>query len=179
MREEHNPETQFRNNVGFSISSIHAHGEGRGQVPLKPLPFVILARGGRQLGFWGASTRLPTPPPPIDIFFFFPVNCCGSLLRHAGRSTAVVFTLFLNMTLETRQGSGSSGYEPFIFSLFYVVQSVFVSIVSSCCFIYCHEYVSYGLLFCFVSLLRSVIFSEVYAMSVYFCDSVVSFHILL
>jgi hypothetical protein len=59
MREEHNPETQFRNNVGFSISSIHAHGEGRGQVPLKPLPFVILARGGRQLGFWGASTRLP------------------------------------------------------------------------------------------------------------------------
>ena len=76
--EERNPETQFRSNVGFSISSIRAHGEGRGQVPPKPLPFVILARGGRQLGFWGVSTRLHNPPP-LFVFlklvradFFFP-----------------------------------------------------------------------------------------------------------
>jgi hypothetical protein len=83
-REEHNPETQFRSNVGFSISSIRAHGEGRGQVPPKPLPFVILAQGGRQLGFWEASTRLPNPPP-LFVFlklvradFFFPVERSSS-----------------------------------------------------------------------------------------------------
>ena len=82
--EEHNPETQSRSNVGFSISSICAHGEGRGLVPPKPLPFVILARGGRQLGFWGACTRLPNPPPLFVLLklvradFFFPVERSSS-----------------------------------------------------------------------------------------------------
>jgi hypothetical protein len=43
---------------GISISWLCAHREARGQVPPKPVPFETL-HGDRQLGFWGASSRLP------------------------------------------------------------------------------------------------------------------------
>jgi hypothetical protein len=43
MRE--NTEPHFSRNEGFSISSIHAHGEGRGQVPPKPLLLETLHEG--------------------------------------------------------------------------------------------------------------------------------------
>jgi hypothetical protein len=46
---------------GLPVSYLCAHRETREQVPLKPLPSAIPARGVRQLGFWGATTRLLVP----------------------------------------------------------------------------------------------------------------------
>jgi hypothetical protein len=71
-----------------------------------------------------------------------------------------VFIISYDMTLETGQGSRSSerlgGYELFIFSLFYTFQNLYVSVVPACCFVCCHEYVSYILIYCFISFLLSV-----------------------
>jgi hypothetical protein len=73
--------------------------------------------GDRQLGFWGASTRLPKK-------HLFP----GDMTREAG------------------QGSGSSermgGYDQFISLLFYVLQIISVSYIYLCCFICSNDFIS-------------------------------------
>jgi hypothetical protein len=88
----------------------------------------------RQLGFWGASTRLPKT---------------SSSWRHAR---------------EAGQGSGSSermrGYDQFISLLFCVLQITYVSYIHLCCFICSHAFISsvlsfYNILYLFVLVLQS------------------------
>ena len=94
--------------------------------------------GDRQLGFWGASTRLPE--------------------HHSGKH----LLLPGDMTREARQGSGSlermGGYARFISLLFYVLQIIYPSYVHLCCFICSHEFISsvlsyYNMLYLFVLIL--------------------------
>jgi hypothetical protein len=88
----------------------------------------------QQLGFWGASTRLPKHLLPDD------------------------------MTREAGQGSGSSermgGYDQFISLLFYVLQIIYVSYIHLCCFIYSNDFILsvlsyYNMLYLFVLILQS------------------------
>jgi hypothetical protein len=94
--------------------------------------------GDRQLGFWGAFTRLPK--------------------QHSGKHLLLhgVFIPY-GMTREVGQGSGSSermgGYDQFISLLFYVFQIIYV--VHLYCFIYSHEFMqfilSYHIMTCLIS----------------------------
>jgi hypothetical protein len=75
--------------------------------------------GNQQLGFWGASTRLPEHS-----------SWCLHLVR---------------MTREVGQGSGSlermGGYDQFRSLLFYVLQIIYVSYVHFCYFVCSHEFI--------------------------------------
>jgi hypothetical protein len=147
MRE--NTEPHFSHNKGFSISSIRVHGEGRGQVPPKPLPFETLHEGStiRFLGSVYVTARV--------------VDTIRCLLPRVLR--LLPFVISYDMTKEVGQGSGSSermgGYDWFISLLFYVFQIMLVSVVYPCCFKRCYESVSFVQLyhFCLYSVSVSAI----------------------
>jgi hypothetical protein len=96
----------------------------------------IPCTGDRQLGFWGASTRLPE--------------------HHSGKH----LPLPGGMTREAGQGSGSSermgGYGCFISILFYVLQIIYVSYVHVYCFVFNHEFISFVLSYYIMTCLISV-----------------------
>jgi hypothetical protein len=140
-----NTEPHFSRNEGFSISSIRAHREGRGQVPLKPLPFETLHEGSaiRFLGSVYATARV-----------------VAAVRRLLPRVLCLLpFIISYDMMKEVGQGSGSSermgGYDWFI-SLF---QIMLVSVVYPCCFKRCYESVSFVQLyrFCLYSVSVSAI----------------------
>ena len=108
-------------------------------MPPKPVPFETL-HGDRQLGFWGAFTRLPEHPSSKHLLL------PGVFISYG-------------MTREVGQGSGSSermgGYDQFSSLLFYVLQIICVSYVHVYCFIYSHEFIqsvlSYHIMACLMS----------------------------
>jgi hypothetical protein len=143
-----NIEPHFSHNEGFSISSIRVHGEERGQVPPKPLPFETLYEGStiRFLGSVYATAQVAT---------------VRRLLPRVLR--LLPFIISYDMTKEVGQGSGSSehmgGYDWFISLLFYVFQIMLVSVVYPYCFKRCYESVSFVQLyrFCLYSVSVSAI----------------------
>jgi hypothetical protein len=88
--------------------------------------------GDRQLGFWGASTRLPN------------IRLC---LRH----WFLAHLHHVRMTREAGQGSGSSermrGYDQFSSLLFYILQIIYVSYIHLCCFVCSHRIIQTVLLY--------------------------------
>jgi hypothetical protein len=157
-----NTEPHFSRNEGFFISSIRAQGEGRGQVPSKPLPFETLHEGSaiRFLGSVYATAQV------VAVRHLLP------RVLHL-----LPFIISYDMTKEVGQGSGSSermrGYDWFIYLLFYVFQIMLVSVVYPCCFKRCYESVL------FVQLYHVCFCYKIYAMSACFVGSVKLFHTLL
>jgi hypothetical protein len=104
-----NTKPHFSRNEGFSISSIRAHEEGRGQVPSKPLPFETLHEGST-IRFLGS------------VYMTAQVIADRRLLPRVLH--LLPFIISYDMTKEVGQGSGSSermgGYDWFISLLFYV-----------------------------------------------------------
>jgi hypothetical protein len=141
-------EPYFSRNEGFSISSIRVHGEGRGQVPPKPLPFETLHEGStiRFLGSVYATAQVTT------------ICCLLPRVLHL-----LPFIISYDMTGEVGQESGSSermgGYDWFTSLLFYVFQIILVSVVYPYCFKRCYESVSFVQLyrFCLYSVSVSAI----------------------
>jgi hypothetical protein len=129
------PGVAWRGEVGRRIEQR----EGRClRIPCRSRPCTR----DRQLGFWGASTRLPEhlslSSSLVNIFFF--------LAKWQEK---------LDKDLDPRKSERMGGYDRFISLLFYVLHIIYVSYVHVYCFVCNHEFIlsvlSYYIMTCLMS----------------------------